>query len=79
MKVYKIEIMGSDTPTYADSEDVAKIVKATNSGAKLVLVRNAFINPSSIKRISRAYNTEQTLLESRDEELEAGITGKLLN
>ena len=73
MKIYRVEVMGSDTPTYADANDVAKIVRATNTGMKLVLVRNALLNPSSVKRISRAWEAEPSVLESNDEELESSI------
>ena len=68
-KIYKIEIMGHEDPTYCTQEDVARIVEATNRGLKLVLVRQALINPASVSRVQRAYDVDERALDKADEEL----------
>lgn len=69
MKKYAIEIMGKEEKTYATQDDVVKLVNATNAGAKLVLVGQTFINPSSISRIKRVYDIDDSVVDNPDEEL----------
>jgi len=68
-KVYAIDIMGESLPTYVLQPDVVKLVKSINMGVKLVLVGQTFINPSSIKRIRRAYNVDENSVDIPDPEL----------
>lgn len=72
MKIFAISMMGLDKPIYAKLEDIAKLVKATNSGAKLVMVGQSFINPASISNIVRAFGVENEV-DVEDEELRQAI------
>ena len=73
-KIYRIELMGRDKAIYATQDDVVKLVEATNRGAKLVLIRQSFINPSSVSSITRDYNEHpEDLLEKPDEELQLAL------
>ena len=74
MKIYRIDLMGQEKPTYCTQEDVARIVEATNRGIKLVLIRQSLINPSSISRISRSYGADESVLDPIDEDLQIGIS-----
>lgn len=56
MKIYAIEVMGSDKVVFADEDDVARLVHATQQGVKLVRVRDAFVNPASVSLIRRTYD-----------------------
>ena len=69
MKIYRIDLMGRNTPIYCTQEDVLKISEATNRGMKLVLIRQSMINPASIGSISRAWDASESQLDPIDEEL----------
>ena len=76
MKAYAIQIMGKDKPIYVKMEDVAKIVKSINVGAKMVMVGQNFVNPASISSMTRAYDISESEVETPDEEMVALISGK---
>lgn len=69
MKTYAVEIIGQKEPTYIVESDMIKLVKATNTGARLVMAGKSFINPSSIARIRRAYDVDASVIEETDQEL----------
>ena len=73
MKKYAIEIMGREDKTYATFEDIVKLVKNINQGARLVLVGQTFINPASVSRIKRVYEIDDSLLDDPDDELKTAI------
>lgn len=68
-KLYYVYLIGSKEGTLCTQEDVAKLVRSANSGAKLVLVGGSFINPASIARIDRAWNANERDIERTDPEL----------
>ena len=72
-KKYAVEIMGREDKTYITFEDMVKLVRSTNAGAKLVLVGQTFLNPSSISRIKRVYDIDDTLLDLPDEDLKLAL------
>ena len=73
MKIYVIKLMGSDSPILASEEDVARVVTATQKGAKLVRVRSSLINPSSISSITRSWTAKETDLDTND--VDIGLLG----
>ena len=72
MKKYAIEVMGREDKTYATFDEIVKLVQSINRGAKLVLVGQTFLNPSSISRIKRFYG-DDSVLDQPDEELRQAI------
>lgn len=75
-KTYAVEIIGQKEPTYIVESDMIKLVKATNTGARLVMAGKSFINPSSIARIRRAYDIDASVIEEADQEVVSLLEGR---
>lgn len=65
MRIYTIKLMGGGV-VLGSEEDVKKVVLATQKGVKLVRVRNALINPSSVSSITRSWEAREEDLERDD-------------
>lgn len=77
MKLYKIRLIGEKEVIICDQDDVAKVVQATQAGAKLVRVRSSLINPSSIASITRDWSAHVDELELDSPEM-GKLTGEKL-
>lgn len=68
MKIYIVDLMGGKSVTCSE-EDVAKLLKPENQGARFIVLGGSVVNPASISSVRRNWEAREGDVEKTSDTL----------